>query len=47
MNLNIEKILDIYKKRVSDLEHELILLATRCEMLEEELNKKDNSNTEL
>lgn len=47
MNLNIEKVLDIYKKRVSDLEHELILLVTRCEMLEEELNKKNDSNVEL
>lgn len=47
MNLNIDKILEIYKKRVSDLEHELILLATKCEMLEEELNEKNVCKAEL
>ena len=47
MNLDANKIIDIYRKRVADLEYELILLSMKCEMLEEKLNKDDNSESEL
>lgn len=39
MDLDVNRILGIYKQKVSDLEHELILQQVLCQQLEEELNK--------
>ena len=43
MNLDIERVLELYKGRIAELEHELILLAVRCEMLDKEINKDKDS----
>lgn len=40
MKLDINKVLEIYKQRVADLEYELIVLSAKCMQLEEELLKE-------
>lgn len=47
IQIDINKILDIYKKRVADLEHEIIILTAKCETLENELSKQDDLKEEL
>ena len=39
MELDINKVLDLYKQRVAELEHELILLTVKCQYLAEEIEK--------
>ena len=39
MQLDINKILDLYKQRIAELEHELILLTVKCQALSEEIEK--------
>ena len=40
MELDINKVLDLYKQRISELEHELILLTFKCQTLTEEIEKE-------
>ena len=46
MDLDINKILGLYKQKVSDLEHELLLQRVMTEQLEEELNKLKEENND-
>lgn len=46
MDLDINKILGLYKQKVSDLEHELLLQRVITEQLEEELNKLKEENND-
>ena len=39
MELDINKVLDLYKQRIAELEHELILLTVKCQTLTEEIEK--------
>ena len=39
MQLDINKILDLYNQRIAELEHELILLTVKCQALTEETEK--------
>jgi hypothetical protein len=44
MELDINKILNIYKQRIADLEHELILQKALNEQLEEIIEEKLKEN---
>ena len=46
MDLYINKILGLYKQKVSDLEHELLLQRVITEQLEEELNNLKEENND-
>lgn len=44
MQIDINKVLELYKQRVSDLEYEIIVIMAKCSQLEEELLKEKEKN---
>ncbi len=41
MELNIDKVLELYNRRVAELEHEVILLRAQIDQLQEEQKKEE------
>ena len=46
MELDINKVLELYNKKVAELEHENILLKVQLAQLEEKLNELNNNQSE-
>lgn len=43
MELDVNKVIALYKQRVAELEHELILTVARCSELESKLEEVDQN----
>lgn len=41
LEINIENIFEIYKEKIGNLEHEIVILTAKCSQLEKMLKEKE------